>query len=142
MRIHLEGLLPEHERLIHLSRREGIHAADQVLTLQVLGELLVGGRDGLRHLPVAKRVVRPPLRHGGEARSVEVLHHAHEIGTPAGQVEARQMVEAADRADVRLAVVSQHRWRDAPRAAKEIIASGSLGQLRMLRVQSTAVGWW
>jgi predicted dehydrogenase len=56
--------------------------------------------------------------------------------------EAQRMVEACDAADVRLAVVSQHRWRDAPVAAKEVIASGRLGQLRMARVESTAPGWW
>jgi predicted dehydrogenase len=56
--------------------------------------------------------------------------------------EARRMVEAADAADVRLAVVSQHRWRDAPVAAKRVIDSGRLGQIRMVRVESTAAGWW
>jgi len=56
--------------------------------------------------------------------------------------EAGRMVAAADAANVRLAVVSQHRWRDAPVAAKQIIASGRLGQIRMARVESTAVGWW
>jgi len=48
----------------------------------------------------------------------------------------------SDRADTRLAVVSQHRWRDAPVAAKRLIDEGRVGGIRMLRVQSTAVGWW
>jgi predicted dehydrogenase len=56
--------------------------------------------------------------------------------------ECRRMVAAADRANTRLAVVSQHRWRDAPVAAKRVIAEGRIGTIRMLRVQSTAVGWW
>jgi predicted dehydrogenase len=56
--------------------------------------------------------------------------------------EARRMVTAADEAGVRLAVVSQHRWRDAPVAAKRVIDSGRLGRLRMARVESTAAGWW
>jgi UDP-N-acetyl-2-amino-2-deoxyglucuronate dehydrogenase len=56
--------------------------------------------------------------------------------------EARRMVEAADAANVRLAVVSQHRWRDAPVAAKRVVESGRLGPIRMARVESTAVGWW
>jgi UDP-N-acetyl-2-amino-2-deoxyglucuronate dehydrogenase len=56
--------------------------------------------------------------------------------------EARAMVAAADHANVRLAVVSQHRWRDAPVAAKRVIESGRLGPIRMARVESTAVGWW
>ena len=56
--------------------------------------------------------------------------------------EAGAMVEAADRADVRLAVVSQHRWRDAPVAARKVIQSGRLGKIRMARVESTAAGWW
>jgi predicted dehydrogenase len=56
--------------------------------------------------------------------------------------EARRMVEATDAADVRLAVVSQHRWRDATVEAKRVIDSGRLGQIRMVRVESTAAGWW
>src|SRR5258707_374952 len=56
--------------------------------------------------------------------------------------EAQRMVAAADSANVRLAVVSQHRWRDAPVAAKRVIESGRLGAIRMARVESTAAGWW
>ncbi len=56
--------------------------------------------------------------------------------------EAGRMVAAADAANVRLAVVSQHRWRDAPVAARGVIESGRLGTIRMARVESTAVGWW
>ena len=56
--------------------------------------------------------------------------------------EAGRMVAAADGAGVRLAVVSQHRWRDAPVAAKRVIESGRLGTIRMARIESTAVGWW
>jgi predicted dehydrogenase len=56
--------------------------------------------------------------------------------------EARAMVHAADSANVRLAVVSQHRWRDATARTKEILASGRIGAIRMARVESTAVGWW
>jgi UDP-N-acetyl-2-amino-2-deoxyglucuronate dehydrogenase len=56
--------------------------------------------------------------------------------------DAQEMVDVCDAADVRLAVVSQHRWRDAPVAAKKIIDSGRLGQIRMARVESTAAGWW
>lgn len=56
--------------------------------------------------------------------------------------EAGRMVAAADRAGVRLGVVSQHRWRDAPVAAKRVIESGRLGTIRMARVESTAAGWW
>ena len=56
--------------------------------------------------------------------------------------DCRRMVEAADAANVRLAVVSQHRWRDATRHAHDLIREGRLGQFRMLRTQSTAVGWW
>lgn len=56
--------------------------------------------------------------------------------------DCRRMVEAADAADVRLAVVSQHRWRHATRRAHDLLREGRLGQFRMLRTQSTAVGWW
>lgn len=55
--------------------------------------------------------------------------------------ECREMVEACRDAGVVLAVVSQHRFRSAPRAAKELIESGAVGDIRMVRV--TGVDhWW
>ena len=55
--------------------------------------------------------------------------------------DCRTMVTACRDAGVALAVVSQHRFRNSPRAAKELIDSGAIGTLRMVRV--TGVDhWW
>src|SRR4051794_38937140 len=56
--------------------------------------------------------------------------------------ECVQMVEACRAADVRLAVVSQHRFRDAPVAAKRLIDDGAIGDVRMIQVTGAEVGWW
>lgn len=55
--------------------------------------------------------------------------------------QCRAMVTACRDAGVTLAVVSQHRYRNSPRAAKELIDSGAIGEVRMVRV--TGVDhWW
>jgi myo-inositol 2-dehydrogenase/D-chiro-inositol 1-dehydrogenase len=54
--------------------------------------------------------------------------------------EADAMIEAAETADVRLAVVTQHRFRVAPVAAKRLIAEGAIGDVRM--VQARAMLSW
>ncbi len=55
--------------------------------------------------------------------------------------ECRAMIDACDAAGVRLAVVSQHRFRDAPLAAKELIEKGAIGRVRMARVTGSE-SWW
>jgi predicted dehydrogenase len=55
--------------------------------------------------------------------------------------EGMLMVEHCDRADVRLAVVSQHRFRNAPLAAKKLIDDGEIGAVRMVRVTGCEA-WW
>jgi predicted dehydrogenase len=55
--------------------------------------------------------------------------------------DAEAMVAAADAAGVRLAVVSQHRFRASPRAAKRLIDEGRIGRIRMIRVTSPTAGW-
>ena len=53
----------------------------------------------------------------------------------------RTMAAACREAGVALAVVSQHRFRNSPRAARELIESGAIGSIRMVRV--TGVDhWW
>jgi predicted dehydrogenase len=56
--------------------------------------------------------------------------------------ECAEMVAACRAADVRLSVVSQHRFRDSPVAAKRLIDSGRIGQVRMIQVTGAEVGWW
>ncbi|MEP6637733.1 MAG: Gfo/Idh/MocA family oxidoreductase [Chloroflexota bacterium] len=55
--------------------------------------------------------------------------------------DADAMVAAADAADVRLAVVSQHRFRGAPMAAKAVIDAGRIGSIRMIRIFGPNAGW-
>ena len=56
--------------------------------------------------------------------------------------ECAEMVEACRAAGVRLAVVSQHRFRDAPVAAKKLIDDGAIGDVRIMQVTGAEVGWW
>ena len=110
------------------------------------GVPLEQGFDALLARPDVDAVVitTPPDGHGDEGvRAAAAGRHMLVEKPMANTVaDARRMVDAADAADVRLAVVSQHRWRDATRRAYELIAEGRLGTPRMLRTQSTAVGWW
>jgi predicted dehydrogenase len=57
------------------------------------------------------------------------------------RADADSMVAAADAAGVRLAVVSQHRFRGAPVAAKAAIDAGRIGSIRMVRVFGPNAGW-
>lgn len=55
--------------------------------------------------------------------------------------QAKAMVDACARAGVRLAVVSQHRFRNSPMAAKKLIDDGAIGVVRMARVTGIEA-WW
>ncbi len=55
--------------------------------------------------------------------------------------ECRDMVAACHDAGVALAVVSQHRFRNSPRAAKALIDAGAIGDVRMVRVTGVDQ-WW
>ncbi len=57
------------------------------------------------------------------------------------RADADAMVAAADAADVRFAVVSQHRYRGAPMAAKALIDAGRIGRIRMIRIFGPTAGW-
>jgi predicted dehydrogenase len=52
-----------------------------------------------------------------------------------------RIVEAARRNDVRLGVVSQHRFRKSPLAAKRLIEDGAIGDVRMIRVIGPTAGY-
>jgi len=56
--------------------------------------------------------------------------------------ECRRMVEACDRAGVRLGVVSQHRFRASDMAARRLIDEGAVGRVTMVRCIGLEVGWW
>jgi predicted dehydrogenase len=57
------------------------------------------------------------------------------------RADADAMVAAADAARVRLGVVSQHRFRGAPMAARTAIDAGRIGPIRMVRVFGPNAGW-
>lgn len=56
--------------------------------------------------------------------------------------ESAAMVDACRAAGVRLSVVSQHRFRDTPAAARKLIADGAIGDVRMIRLTGAEIGWW
>jgi predicted dehydrogenase len=56
--------------------------------------------------------------------------------------ECAAIVEACRAAGVRLCVVSHHRFRDVPSAAKRLIDEGAIGEVRMLRQTGAECGWW
>jgi predicted dehydrogenase len=55
--------------------------------------------------------------------------------------DARKMAAACSDAGVTLAVVSQHRFRDSPRAAKQLIKEGGIGDIRMIQAFGPEPGW-
>ena len=60
----------------------------------------------------------------------------------AEQVEAvPELIAAAERSGVTLGVVSQHRFRPTPRAAKRLIDAGVIGEVRMAQVKGVMAPW-
>ncbi|HZV75327.1 MAG TPA: Gfo/Idh/MocA family oxidoreductase [Conexibacter sp.] len=59
-----------------------------------------------------------------------------------GVTDCKAMVAAAAHHDTRLAVVSQHRFRETPSTAKRLLEEGAIGPLRMARVTGPEMGWW
>jgi predicted dehydrogenase len=56
-------------------------------------------------------------------------------------VECDRIIEAARANDVRLAIVSQHRFRQSPLAARAVIEDGRLGDVRMIRAIGPTPGY-
>jgi predicted dehydrogenase len=52
-----------------------------------------------------------------------------------------RIIEAARANDVRVGVVSQHRFRKSPLAAKRVIDDGGIGEVRMIRVIGPTAGY-
>jgi len=52
-----------------------------------------------------------------------------------------RIIEAADRGGIKLAAVSQHRWRNSPRTAHDMVEAGRIGEVRMIRVIGPTAGW-
>ena len=79
-----------------------------------------------------------PLVEAAARGAKHVLVEKPMTGTRA---DADAMVAAADAAGVRLGVVSQHRFRGAPMAARAAIDAGRIGRIRMVRVFGPNAGW-
>ncbi|HVA86691.1 MAG TPA: Gfo/Idh/MocA family oxidoreductase [Candidatus Saccharimonadales bacterium] len=133
-----------HARGTHLVAVTGGRRAPQLA--QDYGVALEPSLEALLARPDVHAVVlaTPPDGHGDQTvAAAEAGKHLLVEKPMANTVaECQRMVDAADAANVRLALVSQHRWRDAPVAAKRAIDEGRVGDIRMVRVQSTATGWW
>lgn len=108
---------------------------------------------GVRHLDTpallvdpdvqAVIVATPPSTHRPLALAAAAAGKHLFIEKPMAQdvAECDEMVAACRTADVRLAVVSQHRFRHTPRAVRQLIAEGGIGAVRMIRVMGPAAGW-
>jgi predicted dehydrogenase len=97
------------------------------------------GRDDIDAVVIATPV--PKHRPLTEAAAHAGKHVLVEKPMTNTRADADAMVEAADAAGIRLAVVSQHRFRAAPMAAKAVIEEGRIGDIRMIRVFGPNAGW-
>ena len=86
----------------------------------------------------------PPAVHLAQTLAAAAAGRHVLVEKPMAQsaAECAEMVAACRAAGVRLSVVSQHRFRDAPVAAKKLIDDGAIGEVRMIQVTGAEVGWW
>jgi predicted dehydrogenase len=86
----------------------------------------------------------PPAGH--EQQALVVARHGKHlfVEKPMAQnvAECRRMVEACRAADVRLGLVSQHRFRASDMTAKKLIDEGAIGRVTMVRCMGPEMGWW
>jgi len=97
------------------------------------------GRDDIEAVVIATPV--PLHRPLAEAAARAGKHALVEKPMTNTRADADAMVAAADAAGVRLAVVSQHRFRGAPMAAQAVIREGRIGDIRMIRIFGPNAGW-
>jgi predicted dehydrogenase len=113
-----------------LAREYGVEALDQASLLARPDiDAVVAATPVPTHRPIAEAAARA---------GKHVLVEKPMTNTRA---DADAMVAAADAAGVRLAVVSQHRYRGAPMTAKAAIDTGRIGRIRMIRVFGPNAGW-
>jgi predicted dehydrogenase len=86
----------------------------------------------------------PPAGHGEQAAAAAAAGKHLLIEKPmANSVsECRRIAAACARAQVACAVVSQHRFRGAPRAARAVVDAGGIGRVTMVRAIGPEVGFW
>jgi predicted dehydrogenase len=120
-------------------RRAAGLADDYHVALEVSPEALVA-RDDVDVVVIAS----PPAVHRDQSVGAAVAGKHVLVEKPMAQDrdQAASMVDACRAAGVRLSVVSQHRFRDTPSAAKRLIDDGAIGTIRMIRLTGAEVGWW
>jgi UDP-N-acetyl-2-amino-2-deoxyglucuronate dehydrogenase len=120
-------------------RRAATLAADYGVDREASPEALLA-RDDVDVAIVAS----PPAAHREQVTAAAAAGRHVLVEKPMAQdvLECRAMVDACRTAGVRLAVVSQHRFRDTPAAAHRLIAEGAIGDVRMIRLTGAEVGWW
>jgi predicted dehydrogenase len=120
-------------------RRAPQLAADYGVDLEPTVEGLIA-RDDIDVVVLAS----PPKVHLDQTRLAAAAGKHQLVEKPMAQDvrECRAMVEACRAVGVRLAVVSQHRFRDTPSAAHRLISEGAIGEVRMIRLTGAEVGWW
>ena len=86
----------------------------------------------------------PPATHLAQTLAAAAAGRHVLVEKPMAQTvdECARMVDSCRAAGVRLSVVSQHRFRDAPVAAKRLIDEGAIGSVRMIQLIGAEVGWW
>ena len=120
-------------------RRAAALASDYGLPLEPsLGGLLA--RDDVDAVVLAS----PPAGHRDQVVAAAAAGKHLLVEKPMAQnvAECRAMVDAARAAGTRLSVVSQHRFRDSPVAAKRLIDEGAIGAVRIIQLTGAEVGWW
>ncbi len=86
----------------------------------------------------------PPAAHREQALALAAAGKHLLVEKPMAQsvAECQDIVDGCAAAGVQLAVVSQHRFRTVPRAAKQAIDAGRIGRVTMVRVTGAMVGFW
>lgn len=120
-------------------RRAAGLAADYGVPLEASLDALLA-RDDVDAVVLAS----PPATHLEQTLRAAAAGRHLLVEKPMAQsvAECAEMAAACREAGVRLSVVSQHRFRDSPAAAKRLIDEGRIGQVRMIQLTGAEVGWW
>jgi glucose-fructose oxidoreductase len=120
-------------------RRAPALAADYGVALEASPEALVARPDV--DLVV---LASPPAVHRDQANAAARAGKHLLVEKPMAQDpdECAAMVEACRAAGVRMSVVSHHRYREVPSAARRLIDEGRIGTVRMIRLTGAECGWW
>jgi predicted dehydrogenase len=120
-------------------RRAPALAADFGIPLEPSLEALLARSD-----VDAVVLATPPAGHREQTSLVAAAGKHVLVEKPMAQTveECRAMVDACRAADVRLGVVSHHRFRTVPVATHEAIVRGDIGPVRMVGTTGAEIGWW